>query len=121
MSNHPDRRINVFSGLEKPKDNAYYRRLYEWLEGGGRGATLSLFDEQRLDAFQLADRSQNGNTGSHEWRTIKVRRKPCFIGKVASLSLGYQGGVNAFQNMAGLYEEKIDNKLAESINTDYRG
>lgn len=48
MSNHPDalvlgeedRRINVFSGPDEPRELPYYERLYGWAEGGAGVAAL---------------------------------------------------------------------------------
>lgn len=42
------------------------------------------------------------------------------IGKVATLALGYQGGVGAFQSMAKVYFVKVPNKEAEAIKQYWR-
>lgn len=43
-----------------------------------------------------------------------------FIGKVATLALGYQGGARAFQGMAEMYGVAIDTDLAETVKADWR-
>lgn len=42
------------------------------------------------------------------------------IGKVAELSLGYMGGIGAFQSMARNYNVSISDQVADSIKTDWR-
>jgi len=42
------------------------------------------------------------------------------IGKVAELALGYQGGVGAFKNMAGLYGVQVSDERANSIKEAWR-
>jgi len=42
------------------------------------------------------------------------------IGKVAELALGYQGGVNAFKNMAKIYGLVIEDSKADSIKKAWR-
>ena len=58
----------------------------------------------------------------------KIYRKPVeaidsderFVGKVAVLALGYQGGAKAFQSMAKVYGVDIDEPRADQIKTDWR-
>ena len=50
----------------------------------------------------------------------EVSKKQRFIGKVATLALGYQGGARAFQGMAEMYGVDIDTDLAETVKTDWR-
>lgn len=59
MSNHPDalvlttqdRRINVFSGPDTPKDRAYYDRLYAWLDTDGVSQLYSFLMARDLSGF----------------------------------------------------------------------
>ena len=46
--------------------------------------------------------------------------KERFIGKVATLALGYQGGKKAFQNMARIYGVDLDEDTAETIKNQWR-
>ena len=50
----------------------------------------------------------------------QVTKDQRFIGKVATLALGYQGGVKAFQRMAGLYGEEFDDREALKVRDDWR-
>lgn len=49
-----------------------------------------------------------------------VTKDQRFIGKVATLALGYQGGSKAFMSMAEVYGVEIDAELAETVKTDWR-
>ncbi len=49
-----------------------------------------------------------------------VDKEQRFIGKVATLALGYQGGAKAFQGMAEMYGVDIDTDLAETVKSDWR-
>lgn len=49
-----------------------------------------------------------------------VDKEQRFIGKVATLALGYQGGAKAFQGMAEMYGVDIDTDLAETVKADWR-
>ena len=50
----------------------------------------------------------------------KVTKDQRFIGKVATLALGYQGGSGAFTAMAEAYGMEIEPALAEKIKTEWR-
>ncbi|ASX25892.1 DNA polymerase [Candidatus Williamhamiltonella defendens] len=50
----------------------------------------------------------------------QVTEEARFIGKVATLALGYQGGARAFQGMAQVYGVEIDTDLADRIKNDWR-
>lgn len=50
----------------------------------------------------------------------EVTKAERFIGKTASLALGYQGAHGAFQNMAANMGTKVDDDLARSIVADWR-
>lgn len=49
-----------------------------------------------------------------------ISKEQRFVGKVASLALGYGGGVKAFVGMADMYGVKISEEKAEKIKTAYR-
>ena len=49
------------------------------------------------------------------WTEIGKESMERFIGKVASLALGYQGGVGAFLSMAALYGVVLEEKFVEGI------
>lgn len=50
----------------------------------------------------------------------EVDKDQRFVGKVATLALGYQGGVRAFQKMAEVYGADVDEKQALKIRNDWR-
>lgn len=50
----------------------------------------------------------------------QVSKDQRFIGKVATLALGYQGGANAFKKMAEQFGTDIDPVFAESIKNNWR-
>jgi DNA polymerase len=50
----------------------------------------------------------------------KVDKDQRFVGKVATLALGYQGGVRAFQKMAEAYGTDVDERQALKIRNDWR-
>lgn len=49
-----------------------------------------------------------------------IKKDERFIGKTATLALGYQGGVNAFLRMAKNYNVEIEESLAERVKTEWR-
>jgi DNA polymerase len=49
-----------------------------------------------------------------------VTKEQRFIGKVAELALGYQGGVNALQQMARAYGVELDEDLAQTTVSAWR-
>lgn len=50
----------------------------------------------------------------------EVSKNERFVGKVATLALGYQGGVRAFQKMAEVYGANVDERQALKIRNDWR-
>lgn len=54
------------------------------------------------------------------WREIGKDSPERFVGKVATLALGYGGGAKAFAGMAQNYGVDIPEELAEKIKTDWR-
>lgn len=50
----------------------------------------------------------------------EVSKDQRFIGKVATLALGYQGGKVAFKKMADIYGKDIEEEEAEKIKKDWR-
>lgn len=61
-------------------------------------------------------------TASTMYRTPynEVDKEQRFVGKVATLALGYQGGVRAFQKMAEVYGADVDEYQAIKIRNDWR-
>ncbi len=49
-----------------------------------------------------------------------ISKNERFVGKVATLALGYQGGKQAFQSMAKNYNVEIDEEMAVQVVTDWR-
>jgi len=49
-----------------------------------------------------------------------IEKPERFIGKTASLALGYQGGAGAFIGMATNFGVKVEKALAEKVKTDWR-
>ena len=86
-------------------------RVLPWL--AGQNDTLKVF-ESGQDVYK------------HE--AAKIYRKPVeeitkderFVGKVAVLALGYQGGAGAFQNMAQIYGVEVEESRANQIKEDWR-
>ena len=68
MSNHPDalvltkedRRINVLSGPDVPRDREYYDRLYGWLETDGVGALYHWLHARDLTGFNWVRSMETG-------------------------------------------------------------
>jgi len=50
----------------------------------------------------------------------EVDKDQRFVGKVATLALGYQGGIRAFQKMAEVYGADVDEQQALKIRNDWR-
>ena len=50
----------------------------------------------------------------------KVSKDQRFLGKVATLALGYQGGVMAFSKMAEAYGAQVDEATATKVRDDWR-
>lgn len=53
-------------------------------------------------------------------RLRQCRKDQRFVGKVATLALGYQGGVRAFQKMAEAYGTDVNERQALTIRNDWR-
>lgn len=93
--------------------NAIEARVLAWLAG----------EEKVLDIFRAHGKIYEHNAATvyrcplHEITKEDPRRQ---IGKVATLALGYQGGVGAFQAMAKVYGLKIADSKAEEIKVAWR-
>jgi len=91
--------------------NAIEARVLAWLAG----------QEDVLEVFRGHGRIYE-HTASRIYHVgiEQVTKAQRFVGKTATLALGYQGGVKAFQAMAKAYGEDISEDLAEQIKNDWR-
>lgn len=91
--------------------SAIEARVLAWLAG----------EDRVLNVFK-----GNGKIYEHEASGIynvtvdAVTKEQRQIGKVATLALGYQGGVGAFQSMAVVYGVHVEDALAEEIKVKWR-
>lgn len=91
--------------------SAIEARVLPWLAG----------QSDVLDVFR-------GHGKIYEYTASQIYRKPIeavtkeerFVGKVATLALGYQGGAKAFRAMAEGYGVDIPDELAETVKHDWR-
>lgn len=91
--------------------SAIEARVLPWL--AGQKDVLAVFrDHGKIYEYTAA---QIYGVGIEE-----VTSEQRFIGKVATLALGYQGGAKAFAGMAESYGVDIPEDLAEKIKTDWR-
>lgn len=56
----------------------------------------------------------------YDVRLDDVESDQRFLGKVATLALGYQGGVGAFKSMAAIYGSEVTDEFADEVKTDWR-
>jgi DNA polymerase len=93
----------------------------------GRGVAWLAGERWKLDAFRAQDDktgpgiyelSYSTSMGVQVSTVTKAQRQ---IGKVQELSMGYQGGVGAFQNMAKNYGVKVPDDEADRIKKLWRG
>ena len=91
--------------------SAIEARVLAWLAG----------EEKTLDVFR-----SHGKIYEHTASQIynvdipKVTKDQRLIGKVATLALGFQGGIGAFQSMAKVYFVKVPDEMAEKIKIKWR-
>jgi len=86
-------------------------RVLPWLAG----------DEKTLDVFRSGkDIYKHTASGIFNKDYSDVDGDMRFIGKVATLALGFQGGVNAFTSMGKNYGVEIDETLATETVRNYR-
>lgn len=91
--------------------SAIEARVLAWLAG----------QEDILDVFR-------GHGKIYEHTASQIYGKPIdeinkderFVGKTATLALGYQGGAAAFQNMANMFGVEIDPELADRVKNKWR-
>ena len=89
-------------------------RVLPWLAGEDlNGPNLKAF-AAGLDIYKVAA------TGIYNVSYEQVTKDQRFVGKIAVLALGYQGGVVAFQSMARQYGVEISTAKAESIRDAWR-
>jgi DNA polymerase len=91
--------------------SAIEARVLAWL--ADHETVLQSFREG-LDLYKVTASDMYGIT------YMNVDKDQRFIGKVASLALGYQGGVKAFQKMAANYGTDVDDATALKIRDDWR-
>jgi DNA polymerase bacteriophage-type len=91
--------------------SAIEARVLAWL--AGHESVLQSFKDG-LDLYKVTASDMYGIPYSN------VDKDQRFIGKVASLALGYQGGVKAFQKMAANYGTDVDDTTALKIRDDWR-
>ena len=91
--------------------SAIEARVLAWL--AGHESVLQSFRDG-LDLYKVTASGMYGIPYSN------VDKDQRFIGKVASLALGYQGGVKAFQKMAQNYGIDVDEATALKIRDDWR-
>jgi len=91
--------------------SAIEARVLAWL--AGHETVLQSFREG-LDLYKVTASGMYGIMYS------SVDKDQRFIGKVASLALGYQGGVKAFQKMAQNYGIDVDEATATTVRDDWR-
>jgi len=90
-------------------------RVLPWLAGEDlNGPNLKAF-AAGLDIYKVAA------TGIYNTSYEQVTKDQRFVGKIAVLALGYQGGVVAFQSMARQYGVEISEAKAENIRDAWRG
>ena len=86
-------------------------RVLAWLANAEQ--TLQIFKDKK-DIYK-ATASSMFNVKYDE-----VTKQQRFIGKVATLALGYQGGVRAFQKMSTAYGVEVDESQALKVRNDWR-
>ena len=86
-------------------------RVLPWLAG----------DERTLDIFRSGkDIYKHTACGIYNKDYQNITSEMRFVGKVATLALGFQGGVNAFTSMGKNYGVDIDETLANETVKNYR-
>lgn len=86
-------------------------RALAWL--ADHSDVLDVFSEGK-DIYKFTAAAMYGITYS------EVDKDQRFVGKVATLALGYQGGVRAFQKMAEVYGADVTEEQALKIRNDWR-
>jgi len=91
--------------------SAIEARVLAWLAG----------QENILEIFRTSGKIyEHAASGIYQIPMDKVTKDQRFIGKVAILALGYQGGKKAFQGMAKNYGVDISDAQAEEIKVKWR-
>ncbi len=86
-------------------------RTLAWM--AGHQSVLDAF-RQGLDIYKVTASEMYGTPYN------KVDKDQRFLGKVATLALGYQGGVMAFSKMAQAYGAEVDEETALKVRDDWR-
>lgn len=98
--------------------SAIEARVLPWLGGGEE--VLEIFRRNDADP-NLPDIYKVEYGRAYGIAAADVDKAQRQVGKVIVLSLGYQGGVRAFQAMARNYKVKIDDLEAARLRDDWRG
>jgi DNA polymerase len=104
---------DIFCKLLALDFSAIEARMIAWLSG----------QEDILEVFREHGKIYEYTAGQiyHvDWRTILDPSDERFIGKIATLALGYQGGWKAFAKMAKQYGVEISREQAEAIKLAWR-
>ena len=86
-------------------------RVLAWL--AGHDAVLKTFEDGK-DLYKATASTMY----SVDYDDVTSEQR--FVGKVATLALGYQGGVRAFQKMAEAYGSTVTESQAQKIRDDWR-
>ena len=91
--------------------SAIEARVLAWLAG----------QEDTLEVFRGHGKMyEHAAAGIYNKKMEDITKDERFIGKVASLALGYQGAAGAFINMANTYGVQVEEKRAKSIVDGWR-
>jgi DNA polymerase len=128
--------FDYFQGLFDKNPMAVLASCVRGMLLGGPGKLLLAVDYASIEARIVAWLAGNSElleifetTGLvYEYAASQIYDKPIeeitkgqrFIGKVATLALGYQGGKVAFAKMAHQYGVEIEDELAQQVVTDWR-
>jgi DNA polymerase len=94
--------------------SAVEARALPWLSGSPAAEPLLDLFRKNEDVYKYAA------AGIYNLKASEIDKAQRQIGKVATLSMGYGGGANAFRKMARAYGLKINDDTAEEIKVAWR-